>query len=512
MKLITRPGFWSYAGLAVVMIVLATVLPSVTSADVIHLETGGRIVGKVIREGADQVVIQPRIGGQQSVPRDDIASIEYGEVEATPAPRRAPAPKAPAPEAAGTPEAGVDQPPARGHKPRRERTPRPARRREDGAERWSSRHDKVYSALVKRLFDPGSQERKAVIEEAAALPVLPRTRLKRLTAQAFKAAYGGPRSEVGSVTRTLKDSRFPGEFHVYGEARGQRSLVIGLHGGGQGSGDGANSAQKWSFTSGLGALCAFPTVLEKVDVAWNREDNEQYVIALIDELKRTYHVDTNRVYLVGHSMGGFGTWSIGSHYADRFAAISPNAGGLWGRGKLPNLHNTPVYFYHSTDDARVPPGQDQEAARTLKKLAQEHGGYEHHYEEYTDIGHGMPREGLRPIVDWLMQHTRDPYPSKVVFEPSRSYKRTLYWLRSEGGQGRVVAEWQGNTLSVRGPDSGYTVFLHPRLVDMDEEVVVMVNDRERFRGVVRPSAAALLDSVAEHRDPAMFFTGRVDIR
>ncbi len=42
--------------------------------------------------------------------------------------------------------------------------------------------------------------------------------------------------------------------------------------------------------------------------------------------ERLYQTDPERTYLTGHSMGGHGTWNIGAHYPDRFAAIAPSAG------------------------------------------------------------------------------------------------------------------------------------------------------------------------------------------
>src|SRR5690606_1583172 len=31
-------------------------------------------------------------------------------------------------------------------------------------------------------------------------------------------------------------------------------------------------------------------------------------------------------WLTGHSMGGHGTWSVGGHFPDKFAAVAPSAG------------------------------------------------------------------------------------------------------------------------------------------------------------------------------------------
>jgi len=55
---------------------------------------------------------------------------------------------------------------------------------------------------------------------------------------------------------------------------------------------------------------------------WGRLD----ALEAMEEAKRIFDVDATRVYLTGHSMGGHGTWSVGSMFPDKFAAIGPSAG------------------------------------------------------------------------------------------------------------------------------------------------------------------------------------------
>ena len=52
-------------------------------------------------------------------------------------------------------------------------------------------------------------------------------------------------------------------------------------------------------------------------------DTENWFDNLHAELTSKYRVDTNRIYLTGMSMGGFGTWNTAMEYPQKFAAIVP---------------------------------------------------------------------------------------------------------------------------------------------------------------------------------------------
>jgi predicted esterase len=69
---------------------------------------------------------------------------------------------------------------------------------------------------------------------------------------------------------------------------------------------------------------------------------ETDVMAVIDEVKRAYRIDANRVYMTGLSMGGIGAASIPLHHPDVFAAAAPLCG----------YHS--YFVRHDTDGARQP--------------------------------------------------------------------------------------------------------------------------------------------------------------
>lgn len=43
-------------------------------------------------------------------------------------------------------------------------------------------------------------------------------------------------------------------------------------------------------------------------------------------MEKYYNIDSNRVFLTGHSMGGVGTWTVGLEFRDKFAALASLAG------------------------------------------------------------------------------------------------------------------------------------------------------------------------------------------
>jgi len=55
---------------------------------------------------------------------------------------------------------------------------------------------------------------------------------------------------------------------------------------------------------------------------WGRLD----AIEVLNTARQRFHTDPRRQWLTGHSMGGHGTWQIGAHFSDFFAAIAPSAG------------------------------------------------------------------------------------------------------------------------------------------------------------------------------------------
>jgi predicted esterase len=97
-----------------------------------------------------------------------------------------------------------------------------------------------------------------------------------------------------------------------------------------------------------------------------RGSAEQDVMDVLAEVRRDYKIDPNRIYLMGHSMGGYGTWSVAMAYPDVFAALGPISGGGSAAGMV-KIARIPEYVVHGDADPTVPVTQSRTMVEAGKK-------------------------------------------------------------------------------------------------------------------------------------------------
>ncbi len=77
---------------------------------------------------------------------------------------------------------------------------------------------------------------------------------------------------------------------------------------------------------------------------------------LIDYTCNTYNIDTNKISLTGHSMGGTGVWGTALAYPDLFSCIAPLSGSIRiNRDNINILSTLPVWAFVGSDDTIVEP-------------------------------------------------------------------------------------------------------------------------------------------------------------
>ena len=99
------------------------------------------------------------------------------------------------------------------------------------------------------------------------------------------------------------------------------------------------------------------------DFAKTKVDDVKYLNSLIDFMATHYRIDQKRIYLIGHSNGGFMANRLACENGERFAAIASLAGGSF-KNPAACRHPTPVSYLqiHAEDDQTVVFGDDPQYA------------------------------------------------------------------------------------------------------------------------------------------------------
>jgi hypothetical protein len=205
---------------------------------------------------------------------------------------------------------------------------------------------------------------------------------------------------------------------------------------------------------------------------------------------------------------------MGPALADRCAAIYAMAGGAGRTDVFENLRNTPFAIHiGDRDTANGRLSSTRKIRDIMKKLRDgDPKGYELFYKEYRGVGHMLPGSAHSEIGAWLKRKKRKPLPKVVVWKPFKSYVRMFYWLGCESpSRGRVIrAEIKrGNRIEITGGSAGLTVYLNSKMLNLKDEVTVVVDGQETFKGIVPASLVAIVRSISEKEDPSMVFTHRI---
>lgn len=196
-------------------------------------------------------------------------------------------------------------------------------------------------------------------------------------------------------------------------------LVIFLHGMGE-WGDDNESQLKWgvmNFASEEVMKTYRPIVIApqlQVDQDWDSFSGDEFQFQsepskpmrllreLIDQKIRDLPIDTNRIYITGLSMGGFGTYDAIMRYPDLFAAAVPVCGG-GDVTKAKDIAHVPIWIIQGALDAIVAPAQ----AISMAEALLEAGGHPG-YTQYPETGHfaWLAAYSDSMLMDWLFRQRR----------------------------------------------------------------------------------------------------------
>lgn len=162
------------------------------------------------------------------------------------------------------------------------------------------------------------------------------------------------------------------------------------------------------------------------DVTW--------ALQVLDSVIEEFGADKDRVYLTGVSSGGSGVWSVGSAYAERFAALVPLCG--VGGADVQRLTSArmPIWiFYNDQDEANLV----ESNRRNRKELITL--GLSPLVSEYHATGHDCWNRAYRTtaMYGWLLEQSRSKNAAEALFEYLPAERLVAEWRRKGAGEWTV---------------------------------------------------------------------------
>lgn len=215
--------------------------------------------------------------------------------------------------------------------------------------------------------------------------------------------------------------------------------------------------------------------------------------AVLDSLRdacRRFSIDTDRVFLSGHSMGGDAAWDIGLAHPDLWAGVIPVVAQsdrycalYWKNARL-----LPFYCVAGEMDGGKMTFNARDLDRYMKR------GFNATVVEYLGRGHENFSDEILRLFDWMGRFKRDFYPKEFTVNTMRPWDNFFWyvelaqlppkavvdpaaWPPERGAQPvETSASLTGNNgLYVRTGAGKVNVWLSPEMVNFERKVNIVVN-------------------------------------
>lgn len=196
---------------------------------------------------------------------------------------------------------------------------------------------------------------------------------------------------------------------TYDEKTGDMPVVLFLHGASL-CGNDLNRVRKYgcldaiSMGRDINAIIIAP---QNPGGAWNSVK----VLNILNWVTKQYAVDTNRIYLIGMSLGGFGTIEFLANHGEKIAASMELCGGTI-RKDLCKLNQVPLWIIHGTADRAVPVSRAEEVREAMRKC----GSTDLlRLDKWAGVNHGDLARlfYLKETYQWLFSHSKADNPRQV---------------------------------------------------------------------------------------------------
>ena len=377
------------------------------------------------------------------------------------------------------------------------------------------------SLLLKVVDASSEQETELLSVDNRALTKL---QAEQVATQLWQAEQTRIQEELGAMWEsrevTYNGYSMPFTVKVYGnEPANGRSLYISMHGGGnvpKEVNDQQYRNQIGLYSPKEGVYIAPRAAVDDWNM-WFRPHVDTLFKRIIQCAILKLNVNPNRVYLLGYSAGGDGTYRMAPRLADQWAAASMMAGHP-GEASPKNLRNIGFMVWMGEHDSAY--NRNILAVDFGKRMdslqAEDSEGYIHKTTIVPGCGHWMNRADTAAI-EWLSQFERNPYPKRIVWRQEGSNLRSTFYnlevdINSASEGSELVVEYSDNTISILKSDyNRVVIYLNDSIMDLSKPVTVECNGNTIFHGKVKRTSQVIANSISLFQDPCYIYSAKVEV-
>ena len=210
----------------------------------------------------------------------------------------------------------------------------------------------------------------------------------------------------------------------YGADRHPLPLIIFLHGASL-CGNNLDRVRRYGTIDALEKGRIIPTFVvapQNPGGAWSPKK----INDILEWMEEHYEVDRSRIYVLGMSLGGYGTLDFVGTYPEKIAAAMALCGGC-SLKDMQGLGRLPLWIMHGTADRAV---SVEQSKRVVKDLQDRGADKLLRYDWVQGGSHGYLARVfyLQKTYDWLFSHSLDDKPRVVdhSFDIDRQDIQTTY--------------------------------------------------------------------------------------
>lgn len=180
-------------------------------------------------------------------------------------------------------------------------------------------------------------------------------------------------------------------------------IMIFLHGRSL-SGSDLNLVKKYGVIHEIENGTTFQAIVIGPQVPKGQSWNPDKIKNVLEYVQTQYVTDTNRVYVTGMSLGGYGTLNFAGAYPELVtAAVALCGGGNVNDGC--DLAEVPLWIQHGNRDEAVPISESEKIVKAIKAC---NGGTNLKYTVVDGADHGDLERAFRTseIYDWMFQYSK----------------------------------------------------------------------------------------------------------